>query len=359
MRNVKIAIFSEGKNYLSTFKPIIDAFIEYKIDFKYYSFDKNDPIFSIYNENIKYRYLGKGFFGYLKFSFLEADYLISTTPNIGTRGFPLKKPKKVKSLLHVFHSISDIAIYKKGSLDYYDSVFLVGSFQIQSIRYLEEKRKTQTKELISIGAPYLDYFLEHRIENNSDGNTVLIASSWGSKGCLKTYGVKYIIDLINNGFNIIIRPHPQSYISESKYIAYCKNELSTYSNIEWDETSSPLMSMSKSDILISDTSSIRFDYYYLYKKPIITLEIDQHNMKGYEQEDLKSKNNLFNDFFGVTVNMRNISKISNIINSSIKNKSENKLLKKLNELNIPKIGSSSKKIAAYFNQIIAENENKF
>ena len=36
-----------------------------------------------------------GFLGYFRFGFLDADYLISTTPNIGSKGYPLKKPKNV------------------------------------------------------------------------------------------------------------------------------------------------------------------------------------------------------------------------------------------------------------------------
>ncbi len=347
MNSIKIALFSEGKNYFSTFKPIIQSFIENGIDFKYYSFDKTDPIFKFFKK-IKYRYIGKGFLGYFRFGFLDADYLISTTPNIGSKGYPLKKPKNVKSLIHVFHSISDISIYKQGSLDNYDSVFLVGKFQIPSIKFLEKKRKTNKKNLIVTGAPYLDYLHENKLKSNPNGNTVLVASSWGAKGCLKTYGIKFIIDLCENGFEIIIRPHPQSNISEPEYINYCKNKLSKYPNIQWDETGSPLISMSKADILISDTSSIRFDYFFLYRKPIITLEIDELNMEGYEQEHLDNKNTLFNDFFGLTLNSNTINKISNSVKDLIKIKVDINHQSKLGELGMPKIGYSGVKIAEFF-----------
>ena len=349
MNSIKIALFSEGKNYFSTFKPIIKSFIENGIDFKYYSFDKTDPIFKFFKK-IKYRYIGKGFLGYFRFGFLDADFLISTTPNIGSKGYPLKKPINVKSLIHVFHSISDISIYKEGSLDHYDSVFLVGKFQIPSIKFLENKRKTIKKKLIVTGAPYLDYLLENKIKRNSNGNTVLVASSWGSKGCLKTYGIKFITDLSDNGFEIILRPHPQSNISEPEYINYCKKKLSKYSNIKWDETSSPLISMSKADILISDTSSIRFDFFFLYSKPIITLEINELDMTGYEQEHLDNKNTLFNDFFGLTLNSNTINKISNSVKNLIKIKVDINHQSKLDELGMPKMGHSAGKIAEFFNK---------
>ena len=91
----------------------------------------------IKSEFLKVKYLGYKFISYIRFSLIEAEYLLSTTPNIGTPGYPYQKPKLVKNLVHIFHSISDISIYRKGSLDHYDSVILVGEFQRESIIELE------------------------------------------------------------------------------------------------------------------------------------------------------------------------------------------------------------------------------
>ena len=40
--------------------------------------------------------------------------------------------------------------------------------------------------------------------------------------------------------------------------------------------------MLASDLLISDTSSIRFDYAFLYEKPVITLDIPREKQTEYE-----------------------------------------------------------------------------
>ena len=40
--------------------------------------------------------------------------------------------------------------------------------------------------------------------------------------------------------------------------------------------------MEKSDMLISDTSSIRFDYAFLYGKPVVTLDIPHEKQLEYE-----------------------------------------------------------------------------
>ena len=136
----EISIFSEGNQYKYTFLPIVNELINRKILFNYYTLDYHDDILEINSEYINSKFLGIGAFGNVKFSSISSSILLSTTPNIGNKEFPLKRPKKVKELIHVWHSISDISYYKKGSLDNYDTILTVGDFQNKSIREIEKIR---------------------------------------------------------------------------------------------------------------------------------------------------------------------------------------------------------------------------
>ena len=101
---------------------------------------------------------------------------------MGLPGYPYKKPKLVKNLVHVFHSISDISIYKKGSLDHYDSVILAGEFQKKSIRELEKKRGLKQKNFfLPLGVPYIDHLIKSKRVISLSKTTILIGSSWGKK----------------------------------------------------------------------------------------------------------------------------------------------------------------------------------
>ena len=284
----KIAFFSEGKNYWGTFKPIIQALIKMRVDFSYFTLDIQDPALLIKSEFMKSEFLGHGVWAFYKASNIKSDILVSTTPNIGNSGFPIKRPGKVKNMIHIFHSISDISVYKTGSLDFYDSVVLVGNFQSKSIRKIEEVRNLLPKELISLGLPYIDELIKEKSEKKikNESKTVLIGSSWGPKGCLKSYGIDFIKGIISAGYNVIIRPHPQSFISEPDLIHNYKQQLKNYVNVVWDEMISPSNAMNSADILISDTSSIRFDFAFIYKKPVITLAISTKEMPGYERDYL-------------------------------------------------------------------------
>ncbi len=181
-------------------------------------------------------------------------------------------------------------MYRKGSLDHYDSVFMVGDFQKKSIRELEKKRGLQEKKLLALGIPYLDRYQEDAAgtkgEERGEVKTLLIASSWGAKGLFENYGIEFIKELAGAGYRVIVRPHPQSYASEPKAIAAIEHELKKSANVVWDREISPSRSMQKADLLISDTSSIRFDFAFLFQKPVITLDIAQQAMPGFEREDM-------------------------------------------------------------------------
>jgi len=285
----KIGLFSEGKQYWSTFKPIIEALLNKQQFFNYYTLDIEDPALQIENSLMNSKFLGYGFMGYLRASNINVETLLSTTPNIGTKNSLIKRFKYVKNIIHVFHSISDISMYKIGSLDAYNTVIMAGPFQEKSIKEIEKIRKLPPKELISIGLPYLDTLINEKVVNNKNINkTLLVASSWGEKGCFNVYGIDFIINLAQLDYNIIVRPHPQSFVSEKKQILHIKKTLSLYKNIEWDDNILPSNAMSKTDILISDTSSIRYDFAFIYEKPVISLLIESNQMPGFERDYLKT-----------------------------------------------------------------------
>ena len=342
----EISIFSEGNQYRNTFLPIVNELIKREILFNYYTLDYQDLILEIDSEFINSKFLGLGTLGKLKFSSISSNLLVSTTPNIGNSEFPLKRPKKVKELIHVWHSISDISYYKKGSLDNYDTVLTVGDFQNKSIREIEKLRNLKSKKLIPVGLPYFDVFSEKLNDFKPTNQSILIASSWGDKGLLKNYGFE-IINILQD-YNIIIRPHPQSFISEKGFIENFKSICMSKSNIEWDESSDPLKSFSKSKLIISDTSSIRFDYSFLTDKPVITLKIKKESLHEYEAdyiEDIWGKKT--ESLLGPVLDKKNIAEINQEIESLLNNEIAGKSINTLKTKTICSIGESSTKIVQY------------
>ena len=295
--SASIAIFSEGKNYWGTWRLIVEELLARKVHFAYYTMDLHDPALLIDDEHMHARLYDKNkAASYQKLSRIKAKVLLATTPNIGTPGFPIRRSKDVSRMLHVFHAFADISAYHLGSLDHYDVVLTVGPHQEKYIREVEKARGLKAKEILPVGLPYFDaqYLAAHGARSVTSGEdtasplrtaeqaTILVAPSWGAKGCLTEYGIGFVKELAEAGYDVIVRPHPQSFIAEAEFMAKCQAETASYKNIVWDKEPVGAVSMKKSDLLISDTSSIRFDYAFLYGKPVITLDIPKTSQQEYD-----------------------------------------------------------------------------
>ena len=271
--DASIVIFNEGKTYWNTFKPVVEKLIEKNQQFAYYTMDIEDPCLRIANRLMDNRYIGDGNFAYSKIGNLNANVVLSTTPNIGTKGYPIPRSKGIKKLVHVFHGFDDLAFLHRGSLDHYDAVLLMGEFEIPIIQKLESLRNLPVKKLVPAGLPYMDELLKKAEQSGYRSNhvakiTVLLAPSYGEKGFLHCYGTEFIEKLAVKNFNLILRPHPQSYKFEKKLLNTVQEKLKKYNNIEWDYNPDGTQSFQKADILISDTSGVRLDFSFVYQNPL-------------------------------------------------------------------------------------------
>ncbi|SCA56274.1 conserved exported hypothetical protein [Candidatus Terasakiella magnetica] len=284
-----LVVFSEGKSYWGTFRPIINELIRRKIHFRYISMDLYDPALRISSPYMHSRLYSKSNWSFAKLAKIRTPLMLATTPNIGSVDYPMKKSPFIGKLVHMFHAMSGTSNYRLGSLDFYDGVILVGPHQEADLKKIEEIRNIKKKDYVALGLPYLDDMLHHMpsegpAQKKKDKTTVLIAPSWGNKGCFSEYGVGFVKELAKAEYEIIIRLHPQSHISEAEKVALWKEELSGFHNVAWDQELFAHQAMASSDVLISDTSSIRFDYAFLYLKPVITLDIPKENRDEFESK---------------------------------------------------------------------------
>ncbi|MCL2260129.1 MAG: CDP-glycerol glycerophosphotransferase family protein [Fibromonadales bacterium] len=263
-----LAIFSEGKMYWVYFRDVVEELIKRKIKFTYYTMDMSDPALDLHDFSnkdedfsvFKVKFVGTGNKGYSAISNLKEKNILSTTPNIGCPGYPVKKPKNCENLIHIFHGLG--FDYKKGSMDNYDTILLHQNIFANLF---------ENKKVILAGLPYLDSLIERsaKLQRDTDGKTVLVASTWGDRGLLKTYGHEFILNLANAGYNVIVRPHPYSYIYEKPFIDDLQKKLP---NIPFSTEIDNLSVLAKADILISELSGVRLDYYLSFKRPVISLE---------------------------------------------------------------------------------------
>lgn len=273
LKNNSIVFYAESKTYWSTFKPVLEALAKKKKKVTYLTSDENDPVFnSGLDEWVHAKYIGKGQTAYTALGFLEADVFALTTPGVDV--LQIRRSPGVKKYVHILHAIGDIHYYKLYSFDYYDIVFCSCAAQQKSIRVLEEKRRTSPKDLPLLGCPYFDLFVT-RAKNelvSPEANTVLVAPTWGKNSLLRKPGGQLIARMLaEQGYRVIFRPHPQSLISEPEMISKLKENYQQYPNIEWDTNADGFRSLQRAQLMISDISSVIFDFAFVFLKPVISV----------------------------------------------------------------------------------------
>lgn len=323
-----IVIYSEGKQYWNVFAPICQEFEKHERGLVFYTSSEDDPVFLQNYTYIKPEYIGKGNRAFARLNMLEAEICVMTTPGLDV--YQLKRSKHVKHYSHILHALDDATSYRLFGLDYFDSVLLSGEYQIKGIRELESLRNIQKKELRVVGCPYLDV-LSEKVKGVPKDNTVftvLIAPSWGTNGILAKYGEHLITPLVETGWNVIIRPHPQSKVSEAAVLKRLEEKYSTNTNLSWDYNPENIGSLSKADIMISDFSSVIFDYCFLFDKPFLYCN-SEFDHRPYDSSDLKEipwKFSVLKDI-GVELNSNGFDHIKEIISDACKSETlkENRL----------------------------------
>ena len=286
-------VYNEGMQYWNLFKPVCDEFEKRQLELTYYTSAEKDPVFEQGYKYVKPEFIGEGNKAFVRLNMLSAGVVLMTTPGLNV--YQLKRSKRVKHYAHILHAASDATMYRLFGVDYFDSVLLTGDYQAADIRTLESQRGIATKELVTVGCPYLDTLNNKMSAIPSEENhpfTVLVSPSWGVSALLSRYGEKLLDPLVATGWRIIIRPHPQSKKSEAELLTQLESRYKDKSNVEWDYERDNIYAMKKSDIMISDFSGIIYDYTFLCDKPVMYVNADL-DLRPYDAYDIDGGKNLW------------------------------------------------------------------
>lgn len=266
---ISYCAFSDHKRYYNVFKPILDEFERRKIPLTYYTASEDDPLLDEKYEFIARKFIGSGNKPYMRLNFLKADILIATTPNLDV--YQWKRSPDTKCYIHIPHSVDELAAYKMFALDYYDAVLTAGNAQNEFIRKIESLRPAiKRKELFTVGSLPLDFLKakadKAKKKTKNEKAVVLLAPSWGESALLSKYGESLLQELSKTDFHVIIRPHPQSVVSEQPLLRKLTEK---FSSLEWNYDNDNFDVLCRADILITDFSAIVFDFAFVFKKPVI------------------------------------------------------------------------------------------
>lgn len=269
-KKIPLVIFSDGKQYWKVFAPICKELSARGQEVVYYTMSEDDPALSAELPGMTAEFIGEDNRAFTKLNFLKANVVFSTTPGLDV--YQWKRSKDVDFYVHIPHAPNDITLYRMFGIDYYDSILLSGDYQVKQIRQMEAKRELPAKDLKLVGIPYMDD-MAARLDSvgaaEPHERTVLLAPSWGDSALFGVYGGKIIEKLLETGYHVIVRPHPQSFKSEKELMDKLMEKFPNSDKLEWNRDSDNFEVLRRSDILISDFSGVTFDFSLIYDKPVI------------------------------------------------------------------------------------------
>lgn len=351
-------IYCEDKRYWNVFKPVLDEFEKRQIDVTYFVANAQDPVFSESYTYVHTEIIGEGNKAYTRLNMLSAGFVLMTTP--GLQVYQLKRSKNVKHYSHIFHSPGDPTMYRLFGIDYFDSILCTGDYQFADIRQMEKQRGLPAKDLVTVGCTYLDIFKQKYDALPADENhtfTVLVAPSWGPSALLSLYGEKLLDPLVQSGFNIILRAHPQSKISEKDMLERLQERYKDCPNLIWDTERDNFYAMKKSDLMITDFSAIIWDYTFLCDKPLIYADAEM-DLRPYDAYDMDHEIWQFETVrkIGIKLEESDLPDIKKIIESVSDDKAKSDARQKAKADSWMYIGEAGKRTVDYMVSVVEGNK---
>lgn len=273
MKGSDLVFYAESAAYWGTFRPVLEALEKLGVRSTYLTSDEHDPVFSSGLRCVEARFIGKSNTAYTALGFLEARVFVLTTPGIDV--LQIRRSPGVGRYVHLVHSVGDIHTYKLFSFDYYDTIVCSGPAQVRSLRALEAIRRTRPKKLIQAGCAYLDTLAARAAAAAApEEKTIIVAPTWGRNGLLTRTEAMIPKLLLQAGWHVILRPHPQSFVSEIELMKKIAGELRPFEEegrLEWDRQPDGFASLSRARLMVSDISGVIFDFAFIFLRPVISV----------------------------------------------------------------------------------------
>ena len=358
-----IIFYAEHEGYYPNYEGIIKEITEKNQEtICYFTSSLKDPILNNNNLRIKVFY----FNSLLPFLMILIRCKVFVMTLTDLNKFHLKRSINTVHYTYVFHAmVSTHMMYLEGAFDHYDSILCIGSQQINEIRKYEELHKLSKKQLIEAG-----YYRLERIYNkyqkfiSKDSAaqkelTVLIAPSWGVGNVLESYGEQLVTKLLEKGYKVIVRPHPETVRRSGEMLDKLESQFVKNPAFLLERSVSTDDSLLKSDVLICDCSGVALEYAFGTERPVLFLEVPYKiRNKNYKELCIEPFELSIRAKIGVVVSPDELNDIPQHIKDLLENNTKyKKVITELREQNIYNFGYSSVIGAKHIVDLANKTEN--
>ena len=279
--------------------------------------DKDDIIF--FKETLTCLYIKNYFILSIFFKILNCKFMIMTLTDLGKH---FQKSKLCKFYVYFFHAIASThQIYTNSAFKNYDIILSNGEYQYKELRLIEEQFNFPKKEIVNCGYFFLDNIKKKANLKSKEKRHVLFAPSWSynNENLFNDYGIDVISNLLSKNFILTLRPHPEHYKRSKNTINKINKLFFNLKNFFLDKNFSNLKSLEKAEILITDNSSIVFEFMLIFKRPIIYIDYKEkiHNIDRNKIPILTIEEE-FKTTFGNKLNINKLKNLADLCENLIK-----------------------------------------
>lgn len=350
--NKHLVFYSESSGFYKYYKGIVEYILNNSnIPLHYITSDPNDIIFSLAkgNSQIKPYYIDSQRLITL-FMKMDADVVCMTMPEIEKYQYKRSYVRKDITYIYLQHCLDSLNLtMREGCIDYYDVVFSSDKSQSDEFKALEKLRNIENQIIVDTGYPLLDELasdyekMKSKKLNKEGKKTVLIAPSWQKDNIVDSCLDEILDSLKDKDFNIIVRPHPQHVRHMPERMEALKEKYSNNSNIEIQTDFSSNKTIYLSDAIITDWSSIGYEFAFSTLKPVLFINTPMKIMNpNYKDIDVEPLNIALRDKIGLSVDLDKLDKVPTYISDLLDNKAKySKIIKEYRDENCFNFGHSA------------------
>lgn len=277
-----LVFYSEGSGYYKYFQGAIEWILGHSsIPIHYITKDPDDRIFQMAKEHpriIPYYMTEQRLITVMMK--MDADMVVTSLGDLDV--YYIKRSYIRKDIEYVYmphHMTSTGPTSHKEEYMNYDTLFCVSPEQVEEQKRFEEvyaHEGVRRKNMVPVGYDLLDrqiadYEKKVAEKAHKEKPIVLIGPSWQEDNLCDSCLDELIERLLGNGWRIIVRPHPE-YLK--RYRARWDAILARWGHVSEDELYfekdfSSNSTVTDADVLVTDWSSVAFEFAFSTKKPCI------------------------------------------------------------------------------------------
>ncbi len=359
--NKKLVFYSESNGFYKYYKGMIEYILKNtNLTIHYITSDYNDQIFELAKteKHIKPYYIEEKKLITLMMK-MDADVVAMTMPDINNYHIKRSYIRKDIEYVYIPHGIdSPNLTMRKGSMDNYDSVFVTGKYQREECEKTNQVYNLKSRKIINLGYPLLDEMItdyKKSSKKTTKKKTIMIAPSWQKDNIIDLCLDQILDSLKGENYQVIVRPHPQ-HVRHMKEMFNKMQENYQDTNIIIQTDFSSTDSVFNADLLITDWSSIGYEYAFTTEKPVISIDTP---MKIMNPEYKKIKVEPFNIWarseIGEVVKVGDVKNINKTVQKILKDpKKYQKKIATLKKDSMYNLGNSAKVGAEYIIQCVQD-----